>query len=1468
MLYYSFFRDSTDLGPAKAGDLQSTSTLEQFMAKLCLHHQRQVVDAFGFLQTEVKAVASSSSLQASSPVIIEKSTTPISSLAKFEGRSRNQRSEKTHALSAAISPSGVQEPLCVKNKEFSHAEQPLKTEGPLIVSVKTGPSIDHSKTSTGDDVLSISTVMGAGCKAINVQPKCLALRIVKNRNSGSLETKHLNDEDLGFQHLNTGTIEQGLCTSDLGIQASSSESDIVEVSSEPSYCVVKGSLSAHFIGSAARSSTVQRTSQLNLSPRTARKSRKGSHSLRRDSTGCHVINGSDNSYDTVYVGKPITDCELQSQNRMLPRKNARKSTRGYQFIGQCLELKTVRTLARKSAENGSGNCPVSMPEMTTSVTPKQALSKPDGVPPMDIPFTGDCMETGINKKPSDQPAETDVPGDVMASEDLIAESQTGQMQQSKEQISSVVTSDQSGTSVQQVCDANSNDTEVDLGNPEVSNGANINASTQEVELTTKETLNATLSQSEEAEDKDQNVAPEETQSPLLVDIAENGALDSEGQNIGSLKNQNVTKDNCQTECIEVQAVVCPDKNAQLQLTHGTETSVKQGDIKPVQDKVTEPIMSEERLSKEQPEECKETKLVLNTPDSLTKKKTAARTSSDRCLRSRVSKGIPDQIQVSDVSGPTEMPSDIRDKDQKTPESKRPLKTVRLKPDEEIVPCQDSQSNSSNTENQGKTLSSQKDGITDMVCTRQKQKLMMVKETENEQTQNVLAFSKDEGSAREQGCGTDDNPVNVEVPSPKTSVSPGKSLGASERMPLRNSSRQVEQPVSKVTSPVKNMQTCERMPLRNRKSSAVNQPVAGDLCSSPTEGHVEKLERIPLRSRESYNAEQIVNSGSCISPNKSSSESMARMPLRRRNSSTIDQHVSEASTNTIKGTTDLLTDQLSSNINLSSKKTESTGHMPLRSGTVLVTGQLARSTSTVGSASESPSRMSLRRSNNPIAEKMDSSATSPKNKKLSPKPQKMSKTSGPSPVLEEEQNPNSCSVKFKTDKPPKDQVKDSSLADASVSSVNQATISPIIPSPSKFLEALNGEENQHLISDLNNKFDKMQKGWVQMDKEGQPAPKPKNKSDRLKEIWKSKKRVRKPKSLEQQRFSPVQMLFMKSYDLPSICRWLLQSTETKSLVIVKKVNTRLPSETQLCFHTSASVPGSSNGVFPSLQAERLKKHLKKFAIASPVKSNPKNKRLIAKALAQGGSVSKGKEKQEPSTATRISTKPHSYTGLIPTQPPESHSKITGNAKNPASARILRKYSNMREKMQVQQNSLKKMESSLGKRKNVRVMPKTVSKETSTGKSQRAAIVKKVKVLAKKAKAKSAVKERPPKSNVRALRGLKGKAGTAAKRSLPKVSKPNLSGDTKTTKKKETSAKTDKSPQTKTDIKKLPPPKSPESSASPSQAADGKPPKLEDQVLTRSQRKIEATLAQTGSPKSATKRGGEASPTPAKRTRTSK
>uniref|UniRef100_A0A8B9Z9M2 Ligand dependent nuclear receptor corepressor n=1 Tax=Anas platyrhynchos TaxID=8839 RepID=A0A8B9Z9M2_ANAPL len=217
---------------------------------------------------------------------------------------------------------------------------------------------------------------------------------------------------------------------------------------------------------------------------------------------------------------------------------------------------------------------------------------------------------------------------------------------------------------------------------------------------------------------------------------------------------------------------------------------------------------------------------------------------------------------------------------------------------------------------------------------------------------------------------------------------------------------------------------------------------------------------------------------------------------------------------------------------------------------------------------------------------------------------------------------------------------------------------------KFMEWCAEEENQELIAEFNAQYMKVQKGWIQLEKEVQPTPKVKNKADKLKEIWKSKKRTRKSRgSLEVQKLSPVQMLFMKAFKLSDICQWFLETTETRSLVIVKKLNTRLPGEIP-----PIKVPMqkySSSGLYPSsLQAERLKKHLKKFAAATPARNNLKNQKLWAKIRENADRAEPPSEAGPEEASQDRSVVP---TPSLPTQ---------------ASTRILRKYSNLRGKLRAQ------------------------------------------------------------------------------------------------------------------------------------------------------------------------------------------
>lgn len=247
---------------------------------------------------------------------------------------------------------------------------------------------------------------------------------------------------------------------------------------------------------------------------------------------------------------------------------------------------------------------------------------------------------------------------------------------------------------------------------------------------------------------------------------------------------------------------------------------------------------------------------------------------------------------------------------------------------------------------------------------------------------------------------------------------------------------------------------------------------------------------------------------------------------------------------------------------------------------------------------------------------------------------------------------------------------------------------VVDDQPKFVEWCAEEENQELIANFNAHYMKVQKGWIQLEKEAQPTPRARNKSDKLKEIWKSKKRSRKCRgSLEAQKLSPVQMLFMTNFKLSNVCKWFLETTETRSLVIVKKLNTRLPGDIPPVKHPLQKYSPSS--LYPSsLQAERLKKHLKKFPGATPARNNLKMQKLWAKFRENPDHV-------EPEEGSDVSLGPSSEESVEEVKEGR-HSHPPTNSPTPASTRILRKYSNIRGKLRAQQRLIKneKMESALG------------------------------------------------------------------------------------------------------------------------------------------------------------------------------
>ncbi|XP_048406847.2 uncharacterized protein wu:fc17b08 isoform X2 [Stegostoma tigrinum] len=280
-----------------------------------------------------------------------------------------------------------------------------------------------------------------------------------------------------------------------------------------------------------------------------------------------------------------------------------------------------------------------------------------------------------------------------------------------------------------------------------------------------------------------------------------------------------------------------------------------------------------------------------------------------------------------------------------------------------------------------------------------------------------------------------------------------------------------------------------------------------------------------------------------------------------------------------------------------------------------------------------------------------------------------------------------------------------------------------PSRPKFLDWCSEDENQELITTLNATYENIHKAWIQMEKEVPVMQKAKCKSDRLKEIWKSKKRARKARGLYDHKISPVQKLFMTNFNLASICKWFMETTETRSLIIVKNVSARNPVETMKA--KTFLQKNSMIGLFPSPQAERLKKHLKKFAMASPARSNWKTRALLHNVARRAATGADGAGQQHWSFSldtgegltprdlflAKVESDPVEEDGFPGNNTAAQPSKHLG-LKKPVSAWILRKYSNMRGKLhKLQQGKEHAGRKVLAKHKSVCMNPMVSPKLTS-------------------------------------------------------------------------------------------------------------------------------------------------------------
>lgn len=1471
------------------------------MTKLCIHHQRQIVDAIGFLQTEVKALTSSSAQQ-DAALGIQGSAC---SAAKVGVVSPDKTCPELRCLSECNPKS--------ESRDVSNSVQSscaVKKDSENVVSLKTsgsaGPALDLRSPGSGSN----QTLVTHSANAVDVD---------NNRHSDHAPLK---------MKIMASNVADGKKLSCVLNASLSSHSDSLEDREGHSNASIR--TDAH---SARLSSSVKRHSQnhqarqkdipghanetptklfsLHLTtspdtPRTARKTiRTCSDNRTRDSACREVVDPDIGHCDIVFIDKPITECFKQRRRGMLPRRNARKSTRGHMYSDDVWELKTVRTLA------GRGNCPTPMTELIALVTPKQMLSKPEGVPPVNMPFAGACRESLNQQMTTEESDESVLPGtadtvEVVASEvDVVVEtSQTDQCQSKGPSLPpSPIRPQAENAEADLRSDAQmEQNTTADSGMTKVSEEI-VAQSSLEAEKNNEPEINEDVQESTEqmvAEAEVEplkNVTTEENELPLLAEqqpetdavLQQNSSpsavnqTDTEEHKMEEILSEQpqevqpetqtheyleVTEESSPTGSAEGTVVNEPDSRA----SEAADTVMPSGTEEDSDDDYDVSSKTLDALLKELPPWRRKRGTVISLPKRLRPTETVVVgyvngrpiSASDRSLRRRSS---------STTTSPVKSPS--------KPNRNTANKTVLDSPVESKV------ENDSSDKNPSEVLTDTPGAASDT---------QQVKEPSSVTPASPASKGSSKSKQTQKQKKAQTEPNNSPPPSDQLV---DHSQGSESKRQLR-SAGQRPTPLStlNVDTVLSSPEPAGSMVLSPTDHSPPPPLVTSPAVEAPPAVVDEqpKQDIVPETTVESNTEEtQSVNADSEEMP-KNEDEGRLQAKQKLRSSKTA---LEESPTESQQPGAD----KPSPLENQSVVKTEIiTQVMPLRNKRVLrkdvetseVAPQQKADVATLGdvpvsgddgvSVADKPTRMPLRSesnksetSNQPVTQ-----STPVDNKKLALRSQRLMAPSTSASSLAVRKN--EVAIRIKPERASKAHARPSSVS--ALSEMSHSSAFPVSTQRSeapkqttnKFFQMLTGEESQHLITNLNIKFDKMQKGWLQMDKEGQPAAKYKNKADRQAAIWKSKRRAKKTKSLEHQKYSPVQMLFMKGFNLSSICRWFLESTETKSLVIVKKVNTRLPSETQLCFHTSSSSSGTSQGVFPSLQAERLKKHLKKFAIASPVKSNPKSQKLIARALEQEGNAVKGKERRELQVNTHT---------LSVSRPAESSAQLgesqksSGKTKNPASARILRKYTNIREKMQVQHTSGRLKEASKTLRTNSikrlattkraaksSVKPCLRAQKSSLPVSKRikesAARMERRKTLAAKKPTRSSAQERLGKaqSSGRVLRD-------AAKKELTKRCSQRLGSPKIPEPKPVEASKSKQTPEVeKSDVEKpaankvsaakiqtkepAPETKSAENATETPPQAEAKVPTSPDQVLTRSQRKMEAAVPASESPGHALKK----------------
>lgn len=1481
------------------------------MAKLCVHHQRQIVDAIGFLQTEVKALTSSSTQQDSNSTSGIPGT--VCSPAKFCAVTPEKSCPELRFSSESTPKSEV---LDVSHTIPSSCAQKKDAENVVSLkpSVTAGPALDLRSPGTGNN----QTLATHTSNPADIDNK-------RNGDHAPLKMKIMTSNVADGKKLSC-VLNASLSSHTVSLEdreGNSNSSNKTETHSARLSSSVKKQNQANHTHQARQRETLghAKDSQTKFfsvhmtipsdSPRTARKTIRACSEHRiRDPTYRGLADPDIGHCDIVFIDKPITECFKERRRSMVPRRNARKSTRGHMYSEQIWELNTVRTLA------GRGNCPNPMPELTTLVTPKQMLSKPEGVPPVDMPFAGACRESLSQQMSTEESDESVIPGtaDVVeerASEvDVIVEtSQTDQCQSRGQSVSSSPMRSPARNKETEINTDAEQDTTADSGmtarreeiiaqapletknDKDAEVPEDLHESTEQImaETVVEQLENITTEESKPQPLSEQllesDVIVQQNSAPSPVHQADKGEMENKREDTHNEKPQEPQPE-AQTHCDNLEVTSSAENTAvkeqEIEMSEAVDCVMPLEMQEDNDDDYDVSSKTLDALLKELPPWRRKKGTVISLPKRLRQTETVVVgyvngrpiSASDRSLRRRASNSStsPHKSPVKssrNTPNKTCLSSAIDSKvenenlDKKLPEAPtESLETTsviqQVKEPPSLTPSSPASKCPSKTKKMPKHRRVQREQDSLPVLSDQPAEHAQSTESKRQlrsagqrpispSTSNVLtSISPPKPTTTQVPSITDLSflPIPLPVPSLLPVTSPVGSCPEADEQ-----SREATVPETTVETNTEKTQSVEAACDEVQKTEDENRQAKQKLRSAKTVLEADENEKQQLSTEVSGSLED-------VSQVKTEMQTQI-MPLRSKRVLRKEAETSDAAV------------PQKSNV------------APLEETHVSADGR--------SSISDKPTRMPLRsESSKPEMSHLSVTQTQTvDNKKLSLRSQRLAAPSTSALALVGRKNEVASLVRVKPERIPKAQVKptpgsvESESPHSSTIPIFTLRVEPPKQTTNKFFETLTGDESQHLITNLNLKYDKMQKGWVQMDREGQPTTKYKNRADRQAAIWKSRRRARKVKSLEHQKYSPVQMLFMKGFHLSSICRWFLESTETKSLVIVKKVNTRLPSETQLCFHSSSNASGSSQGVFPSVQAERLKKHLKKFAIASPVKSNPKSQKLIAKALEQEANAIKGKERKELPSASQTLTKPHT---------PESvahigeSQKSSGKSKNPASARILRKYSNIREKMQVQQTSGRLKDASKTLRANsmkrlATRKPPAKSNVKPSLKARKSSIPVSKQIKAKLDRSKTLTSKKPakhpaPERIVKAQSSSKVSRDSTkkelSKRSSqrlgsPKTSEPKPAEASKSKQQqieaekaesekpivnKMNSSKTQSKESSQTTASEF---KGAENAVDTPQQMDAKVPTSPDQVLTRSQRKMEAAVRR--SPSHAPKRAAK-------------